>query len=83
MTQTEMQLRIATNLLRARSSKKLTSEQLAKASGLSRATISQLESALLAPHKGRECTADPRLSTLVALASVLEIQPEDLLKKVP
>lgn len=60
---------LAKNLVIAREGANLTQDGLAQVSGLSRSTIAQLEAG----------EADARLSTIVALAQALEIQPPLLL----
>lgn len=61
----EVKETIARNLAAARSAVRLSQEGLAKAAGVSRATINQLEAA----------EADPRLSTLIRVAGALRISP--------
>lgn len=60
---------LARNLAAARTVRSWSQDQLGSASGVSRATINQLEAA----------EGDPRLSTLVNLAAALEISPMFLL----
>lgn len=61
----EVKETIARNLAAARSAVRLSQEGLAKAAGVSRATINQLEAA----------EADPRLSTLIRVAAALGLSP--------
>jgi transcriptional regulator with XRE-family HTH domain len=63
------QERFATNLRRARESAEITQEELGYRCGLHRTEISLLERA------GRE----PRLETIVKLATALEVKPEALI----
>lgn len=60
---------LAKNLVIAREGANLTQDGLAQASGLSRSTIAQLEAG----------EVDARLSTIVALAQALKVQPPLLL----
>lgn len=63
---------VARNLAAARSALGWSQEDLARAAGISRATVNQLEG-------GASAKSDPRLSTLAALASALGISPMLLL----
>ncbi|MHB1938527.1 MAG: helix-turn-helix domain-containing protein [Acidobacteriaceae bacterium] len=64
-----VQATIATNLVLARSVNAMTQDALAEQSGLSRATIAQIESG----------QGDPRLSTLTDIATALGVSPVLLL----
>jgi transcriptional regulator with XRE-family HTH domain len=64
-----VRMAFADNLLAARRRAQLTQAQLASASGVSQRHISALESGL----------ADPKLSTVAALAAALGIRSEELL----
>ncbi len=59
---------VARNLAAARSALGWSQEDLARAAGVSRATVNQLEG-------GASSKADPRLSTVAGLASALGISP--------
>lgn len=63
---------LARNLAAARSALEWSQEDLARAAGISRATVNQLEG-------GASSRSDPRLSTVVGLATALGVSPMLLL----
>lgn len=68
----DVQDTLARNLSAARGALGMSQDQLATAAGVSRATVNQLEG-------GASANGDPRLSTVVSLASALGISPVILL----
>lgn len=64
---------ISKNLLRLRSARDLTQEQVADAAGISRAGYRKIESA----------DSEPRANTVLALAKALGVKPGDLLRTAP
>ena len=65
------------NLLRARKSAGLSQERLANAAGISVLTYRRLEHGASHPP----AVANPRLRTLITLAEVLDVRPENLLPR--
>lgn len=65
MTTTEVGETVAKNLVAARVSLRMSQEDLARQSGLSRTTVVQIESG----------EADPRLSTLAKMANTVQVSP--------